>query len=127
MHAAPDILARVVMALRVAVVVAYAIIGAWGAGASWCVIQHRATREDYFWSSMLFVTVGLFIFQYRAITGLWSPGTDTWSAVALSSFLLAAAALFYARSFAAAQEHRRAVLICHLLLLGGVIVAGLLS
>jgi len=127
MPLAYEFLGRIVMALRVAVVIAYCIIFAWGVASTICVIRRQAVREDYFWSSLMFVAIGLFIFQYRAITGLWVPGTDTWSAVALVSFLAAAAGLFFARSRSAPPEHRRAVLICDILLLVGVIIAGLLS
>lgn len=122
-----DLLIRGTMSLRVVNVVLWSIIASWGALSTIRMVRKRHDREDYLWSSLLMLAISLFIFQFRAIAGLWSPPLDGWSAIALAGFALSALGLFFYRSRAAPTEHRRAVMISYLTLLLFLIAAGLLA
>lgn len=122
-----DLLDRVIVALRVLVVVSWSVIGAWGIAAVRRLFARAHDRDDYVWISMLILTCSLFIFQFRALAGLWKAPNDGWTAVALTGFAMAGMGLWSFRARGAAEDHQRATLICYLIVFGLLILAGLLA
>lgn len=118
---------KTIAALRVAVVLAWGLIGAWGLGALARVVFGHTHRGDYFWSSMAMLSFGLLIFQFRSLAGLAKPQTDYWTFAGLISLVLSAVGIFVTRALSAPDEHKRAALISHLVVMVMILTAGALS
>lgn len=120
-------LIQIIAAERIAVAVAWVVIGAIGI-ASFVRLMGRVSRKgDVGWASLALIAAGLLIFQWRGLAGHVPPSGDPMVAIALLSFLLSAIGIFIARGLRAPEGHQRAALLSHAVVLLALLGAGLLS